>query len=114
MWFFLPWCVIWDRTSLLAFHSTNILQNFFLDYTAVSADGLFVQDPSGCAFICADKMFLFMLFWFLTLFMLPDSVLSAKLFSLIIISMSSSLNVAEVPYSVTIGAHPTIELLSRF
>jgi len=44
--------VIWDRTSLLAFHS-HFAELLF---TAVCADGLFVQDSSGCAFIYADKI----------------------------------------------------------
>jgi len=33
-----------------------------LAYTTVCADGLFVRDLNGRAFICADKMFLFLLF----------------------------------------------------
>lgn len=40
----------------------RILRNCFKDYTALCADGLFVQDSNGCAFVCADKMFLFLLF----------------------------------------------------
>jgi hypothetical protein len=59
MWFYLG---VSYGAEHLCLPFTHVLQNCFLGYTTVCADGLFVQDLSGRAFVCADKMFLFLLF----------------------------------------------------